>query len=67
MDRYGLFFHYFYINEAGKMSGVCVCVCVCLPLRMLYRLTPSFMCMYDLQCVGFIDLYWTNIKKCSEL
>ncbi len=45
----------------------CVCVCVCLPLRMLYRLTPSFMCMYDLQCVGFIDLYWTNIKKCSEL
>ncbi len=32
-------------------------------LRMLYRLKPSFLCMFDLHCVGFIDFNWTNKKN----
>ncbi len=43
---------------------MCVCVRACVrvfaTLRMLYRLTSSF--MYDLHCVEIIDFYWT-IKK----
>jgi len=39
---------------------VCVCVCECFPRWECCRLTPSFMCMYDLHCVGFIDFYRKN-------
>ncbi len=42
--------------------GVCGCVWVFDTLRMLYRLKPSFLCMLDLHCVGFINSYWTNKK-----
>ncbi len=42
---------------------LCVSVCVCDALRMLYKLKPSFLSLFDLHCFGFIDFYWTNKKN----